>query len=62
KRQEFIEEYRRMYSNPYRAAERGYIDDVIDPAETRPKVYLALEMLKTKREKRPAKKHGNMPV
>jgi len=62
KRQEFIDEYRKKYANPYRAAERGYIDDVIDPAETRPKIYLALQMLRSKREKRPPKKHGNMPV
>jgi len=62
RRQELIREYREKYANPFRAAERGYIDDVIDPAETRPKVYEALVMLKKKRERRPPKKHGNMPV
>ncbi len=62
RRQELIKEYREKYANPFRAAERGYIDDVIDPAETRPKIYEALRMLKKKRERRPPKKHGNMPV
>ena len=48
--------------SPYVAAEKGYIDDVIKPAETRPKLITALEMLVDKRESRPPRKHGNMPL
>ncbi len=62
KRKEKINEYRDTFANPYVAASRGYIDDVIDPAETRIKLAKALEMLSSKRESRPAKKHGNLPV
>ena len=62
KRKEKINEYRDTFANPYVAASRGYIDDVIEPAETRMKVAKALEMLASKRESRPAKKHGNLPV
>lgn len=62
KRKEKINEYRDTFANPYVAASRGYIDDVIEPAETRMKVAKALEMLASKRETRPAKKHGNLPV
>jgi len=62
KRQELIEDYRQKFSNPYRSAELGYIDDVIDPAETRPKIIEALRMLKTKRDTNPPKKHGNIPL
>jgi propionyl-CoA carboxylase beta chain len=61
-RTELIAEYREKFSNPYRAAELGYIDDVIDPADTRPKVIQALRMLKTKRDTNPPKKHGNIPL
>lgn len=61
-RQEKIEEYRNNFANPYQAAARGYIDDVIDPSTTRVKLISALEMLISKREQRPAKKHGNIPV
>ncbi|HHV79887.1 MAG TPA: methylmalonyl-CoA carboxyltransferase [Firmicutes bacterium] len=61
-RKEKIEEFRQKFAKPYVAAGRGYVDDVIDPAEIRPKVISALEVLKTKVESRPAKKHGNMPV
>jgi len=57
-----IEEYREKFSNPYVAAARGVVDDVIDPATTRPMVASALEMLASKRESRPAKKHGNIPL
>jgi propionyl-CoA carboxylase beta chain len=57
-----IAEYREKFSNPYRAAELGYIDDVIDPADTRPKIIQALRMLKTKRDTNPPKKHGNIPL
>ena len=59
--QEKIQEYRNKFANPYRAAARGYIDDVIDPKYTRVKVVSALRILETKREKLPPKKHDNMP-
>ncbi|MFP4214039.1 MAG: acyl-CoA carboxylase subunit beta [Desulfohalobiaceae bacterium] len=62
KRQEKIEEYEEMFSNPYRAANRGYIDAVIQPRQTRPRLIKALQVLKTKREARSPKKHGNIPV
>lgn len=62
KREEKIQEYRELFSNPYKAAERGFVDAVIAPRETRPRIIKALEMLHTKRENRPAKKHGNIPV
>ena len=62
KRQEKIQEYRNQFSTPYKAAARGYIDDVIEPEATRPRLISALEMLESKRESRPPKKHGNFPV
>ena len=62
KRKEKIDEYNEQFSNPYCAAARGYVDDVIVPSETRPRLIDALEALSTKREMRPAKKHGNIPV
>ncbi|MDF2564259.1 MAG: methylmalonyl-CoA carboxyltransferase [Massilibacillus sp.] len=55
---EYIEEF----ATPYKAAERGYVDQVIDPIETRPRIITALNMLASKRESRPAKKHGNIPL
>lgn len=61
-RQEKIDEYRNKFANPYVAAARGFVDDVIDPAVIRPTLINALEMCITKREARPAKKHGNLPV
>jgi propionyl-CoA carboxylase beta chain len=61
-RQAKIDEFREKYSNPYVAAERGYIDAVIQPRETRKKLIQALEMLQTKRDKNPPKKHGNIPL
>lgn len=61
-RDQKIAEYRDSFANPYVAASRGYVDDVIDPAETRVRLISALEMLVSKRETRPAKKHGNIPV
>ena len=57
-----IEEFRERFANPYVAAERGYIDAVIRPRETRKRLIDALEMLDTKREKNPPKKHGNIPL
>jgi acetyl-CoA carboxylase carboxyltransferase component len=62
KRAELIEEYTERYANPYVAAERGYIDDVIDPAQTRAVLTASLEMLRSKREELPKRKHGNVPL
>jgi propionyl-CoA carboxylase beta chain len=62
RRRELVAEYEDRFSNPYVAAERGYVDDVIEPAETRPKLIKALRMLKTKREQVPPRKHGNIPL
>lgn len=62
KRKEKITEYNEKFSNPYCAAARGYVDAVIQPSETRPRLIDALEAMITKRELRPAKKHGNIPV
>ena len=62
KRQEKIKEYEALFSNPYRAADRGYIDAVIVPSETRPRLIEALEIMCGKREMRPPKKHGNIPM
>lgn len=61
-RNEKIKEYRENFANPYRAASRGYVDDVILPSETRPRLISAFDMLMSKRESRPSKKHGNFPV
>jgi acetyl-CoA carboxylase carboxyltransferase component len=61
-RKDKIEEYKVNFANPYKAALRGYVDDVIDPADTRKRLISALTMLLGKRETRPAKKHGNIPV
>jgi propionyl-CoA carboxylase beta chain len=61
-RQAKIDEYRERFANPYVAASRGMVDDVIDPRETRKKLREALDMLRTKQETRPAKKHGNIPL
>jgi propionyl-CoA carboxylase beta chain len=57
-----IAEYSDHFANPFVAAERGYVDDVIEPHETRPKVIRALKMLKTKTDTMPKKKHGNIPL
>jgi acetyl-CoA carboxylase carboxyltransferase component len=62
RRAELIDEYRRKFSTPYSAAERGFIDDVIEPSETRPRLIKAMRMLSTKRESVPARKHGNIPL
>ncbi len=61
-RQNKIAEYTEKFANPYVAASRGYVDDVIEPDSTRPRIISALEMLMSKRETRPAKKHGNIPL
>ena len=57
-----IEEYRERFANPFVAAERGYVDDVIEPHETRPRVIRALRMLRNKTDMMPRKKHGNIPL
>ncbi|MBW1846909.1 MAG: methylmalonyl-CoA carboxyltransferase [Deltaproteobacteria bacterium] len=62
KRQEKIEEYNHLFSNPYCAAGRGYVDAVIIPSETRPRLIDALEVMCSKRETKPPKKHGNIPM
>ncbi len=59
---ELTAEYREKFANPYVAAERGYVDDVIEPRETRARLINALEMLQNKRDSNPAKKHGNIPL
>jgi acetyl-CoA/propionyl-CoA carboxylase carboxyl transferase subunit len=62
RRQELIDEYREEFANPYTAADRGFVDDVIEPAETRARLVADLTMLKTKRGDQPEKKHGNLPI
>jgi len=62
RRVELVAEYREMFANPYIAASRGYIDDVIEPRHTRPRLINALEMLSNKRDRNPSKKHGNIPL
>jgi len=61
-RQRLVAEYRERFANPYVAAARGYIDDVIEPHETRPRLIEALQMLQNKRDANPPKKHGNIPL
>src|SRR5207244_3346126 len=61
-RAEKVEEFRRRFANPFVAAERGYIDAVIEPRDTRPKLIAALRMLENKRDTNPPKKHGNIPL
>ena len=62
KRQELVADYQEKFANPYVAASYGYVDDVIDPADTRLRIAKALEMLQNKRDTLPAKKHGNIPL
>jgi acetyl-CoA carboxylase carboxyltransferase component len=62
RRAELVDEYTERYANPYIAAERGYIDDVIDPADTRIKLVAGLALLESKREELPKRKHGNVPL
>ncbi len=61
-RRRLIAEYREKFANPYKAAELGYVDEVIRPEDTRPRVVRAFEMLRTKRQENPPKKHGNIPL
>lgn len=60
--EKLVQEYIERFANPYSAAERGYVDDVIEPAQTRPILIKSLEMLETKRDTNPWKKHGNIPL
>ncbi len=62
KRAEMVADYRERFANPFVAANRGYVDDVIDPAQTRPELVKALRMLETKVDSIPPKKHGNIPL
>jgi propionyl-CoA carboxylase beta chain len=62
RRAELVAEYREKFANPYVAAARGYVDDVIEPHDTRPRLISALEMLRNKRDSIPPKKHGNIPL
>jgi len=62
RRAELIADYRERFANPWSAAERGYVDDVIEPRRTRPVLIDALETVRTKREPRPRRKHGNIPL
>jgi acetyl-CoA carboxylase carboxyltransferase component len=59
---ELVEDYRERFANPYAAARRGYVDDVIEPSQTRPRLINALNMLQNKRDNNPPKKHGNIPL
>jgi propionyl-CoA carboxylase beta chain len=59
---ERIEEYRAKFAHPYIAASRGYVDDIIDPRETRPRLVDALDTLQSKRDHNPPRKHGNIPL
>ncbi len=61
-RKQLVAEYLQKFANPYVAAGRGYLDDIIEPRDTRPKLIAALEMLKNKRDTNPPKKHGNIPL
>jgi len=62
RREELIADYKERFANPYTAAERGYVDDVIEPRRTRPVLVSALETALTKREPRPKRRHGNIPL
>ena len=62
RRAELVDDYTERYANPYLAAERGYVDDVIDPAETRRVLARSLDILSSKREDLPKRKHGNVPL
>jgi acetyl-CoA carboxylase carboxyltransferase component len=61
-RKRLEDEYRERYLTPYAAARAGYIDDVIEPAKTRPMIIKALDAIQQKSQQRPSRKHGNMPV
>src|SRR5437763_14589802 len=62
RRAELIADYKARFANPYTAAQRGYVDEVIEPRRTRPVLIAALETARTKREPTPRRKHGNIPL
>lgn len=62
KHKELVDDYKKTFANPYKAAELGYIDEVIEPSQTRKKIIRALELLRYKRDTNPPKKHGNIPL
>jgi acetyl-CoA/propionyl-CoA carboxylase carboxyl transferase subunit len=62
RRDELIEEYREEFANPYTAADRGFVDAVVEPTETRARLVDDLSILRSKREDGPDRKHGNMPI
>ena len=62
KRQQLIEEYENKFANPYIAAARGYVDEIIEPQDSRQRIIMAQDMLKTKKQEAPRKKHGNIPL
>ncbi|HDL01020.1 MAG TPA: methylmalonyl-CoA carboxyltransferase, partial [candidate division Zixibacteria bacterium] len=62
KLQELTDDYQKEFANPFNAASRGYVDDVIEPKTTRPRLIRAFEMLETKQDSNPPKKHGNIPL
>ena len=61
-RAEFVESFKETFASPFEAAKHGYVDDIIEPDSTRPRIIAALLMLAGKREVLPAKKHGTMPL
>jgi acetyl-CoA carboxylase carboxyltransferase component len=62
RRQELVEQYEDLFASPYQAASRGYIDDVIEPRQTRPWLIRALALARAKRVSTPSRKHGNIPL
>ena len=62
KRKEKIEEYKKLFFNPYNYAQNGFVDDVIEPSQTRQVLISCFDMLASKRDSRPSKKHGNIPL
>lgn len=62
RRAELVEDYTQRLANPYLAAERGYVDDVIEPSQTRRKLIAGMQLLESKREEIPERKHGNVPL
>jgi propionyl-CoA carboxylase beta chain len=61
-RQKLVADYQEKFASPYKAAELGYVDEIIEPEETRPKIIQALDILKTKVDANPWRKHGNIPL
>ena len=62
KRKELQDDYREKFANPYRAAELGYVDEIIEPSVTRPRLIRSFELLANKRQSNPPKKHSNLPL